>query len=137
MSYISTSERLGGFGNTAVQTFGGIFVAIGAMFIGFGESVTAFITGIFDGFGDGSVAWIRAFTEAPANYIGAAFDAGASSFSGTVWSQLGPFLPWVGVGVSLGVVFAVSIYLDQRNSDVPGTGLNLPFIGNDSDGEED
>ena len=137
LSYIQESERLGRFDQTVVQTIGGIFLGLGTMFIAVGESITQFFVGIFDAFGVGSADWIRAFTSAPAQYIVAAFQSGAESFSNSAFAQLGPFLPWVSVGVSLGVVFAVSVYLDRRNSDVPGTGLDIPFIGNDSDGEED
>jgi len=137
LEYVQQSERLGSFGRTTVQTLGGIVLAIGTAFIAFGESITNFVVGIFDAFGTGSADWIAAFTSAPANYIAESFNAGTDSFTNSAFAELGPFLPWIAVLVSLGVVFAVSIYLDQRNSDVPGTGLNLPFIGNDSDGEED
>jgi hypothetical protein len=137
LEYISVSERLGRFDQTVVQTIGGIFVAIGAAIIAFADSVAQFFVGIFDAFGAGSADWIGAFTSAPANYITSAFESGADSFTNSAFAQLGPFLPIIAVLVSLLVVFAVSYYLDQRNSDVPGTGLNIPFIGNDSDGEED
>jgi|GEM_PF-1294431 len=99
------------------------------------EALVNLVVGLIGAFTDGGVAWIGAFTTEPAQYVSESFDAGAEGFSNTAFAELGPFLPWLGVIVSIGVVFIVTWYLDRRDSDVVGLGVDLPVIGNEDDGD--
>lgn len=134
-TYFDEAESYENFGRAFITVVSGIMLAIGSMFVAFGESVTNFIVTIFDAFGIGATEWIFAFTRDPANFIGAAFASGAEAMLSAPWAELGPFLPILAALVSIAVVAIVTWYLDRRDSDVPGTGLNVPFIGNDEDGD--
>ena len=137
LTYIREARSIGDFAKVFVYSIGGIVLSIGAGIIAFGESTVNVLVTILDAFGVGGADWIQAFTSAPANFIATSFNVGSLSFQNSAFAQLGPFLPWIAVLVSLGVVWAVTTYLDRQNSDVPGLGIDIPFIGNDSDGEED
>ncbi|WP_332898744.1 MULTISPECIES: hypothetical protein [unclassified Haladaptatus] len=138
LSYFTTADdRWETFGEAFVGILGGLMLAVGAGFAAGIDAVTGFFTGLIDAFGLGGVTWINAITTAPAGFIGQAFDSAARSIDTGAFAELGPFLPWIATLVSIGVVSIVAWYLDRRDSDVPGLGIDLPFIGNDSDGEED
>jgi hypothetical protein len=135
MTYLDEAKTFDTFGGAVITTLSSFVIFVGASLMAFGEaSVNVFVSWL-DAFGIGGTAWIFAFTRDPAGYIGASFEAGAASMLSGVWAQLGPFLPWVATIVSVGVVFIITWYLDRRDSDVPGAGVDLPFIGNDEDGD--
>lgn len=131
MSYMSASREYGTLGQTIMTVVGGLFVAAGAMIAAMGSATANLVVTILDAFGIGGREWIFAFTRAPANFIADSFGAAAASMMSGAWSQLGPFLPIVAAATAVGVVWIVSWYLDQRDSDVPGLGIDLPVIGND------
>lgn len=135
--FFDKSEEYGTVGQTIATVVGGFFVFVGAAITAFGDAVLGLWIGLIDAFRIGGVAWIFAFTRDPAGYVQESFRIGALGFSMPGWRELGPFLPWVGVLVALGVVFMVTWYLDRRDSDVPGLGVDLFGVGNDEDGEPD
>lgn len=74
-----------------------------------------------------------------ADFIGASFAAGASSF-GTGWIQfLGIFQTPLGIGVGLLVLWEVLYFLDITDSDVIGFVIDLPDViaNNDDSGIAD
>ncbi|AUV80656.1 hypothetical protein C2R22_02455 [Salinigranum rubrum] len=74
-----------------------------------------------------------------AEFLGAAFGAGAASF-GTGWLQfLGIFQTPLGIGVGLLVLWEVLYFLDITDSDVLGFVIDLPDIiaNNDDSGIAD
>lgn len=133
LDYVEESEQLGTFAETVMQVMGAIALTFGAIITAIGDAAGGVVVRLLTAFGVGGESWIYAFTRAPAQYIQESFNIGAQGFSETAFSQLGPFLPWIATIVSIGVVAMVTWYLDRRNSDVPGLGLNLPVIGNDED----
>jgi hypothetical protein len=135
LAWIDESESLGGLGKTITTAFGGLIAFIFGGLIAIGDAGVGLLIRLLDAFGVGGEAWIVAFVESPADFISASFSQGAAAFSQEGWQALGPFLPWIAVIVGLGVVWMVTSYLDRQDSDVPGLGLDLPFIGNDSESE--
>mgnify|MGYP000132653429 CR=1 FL=1 len=136
LSYIDEAQGYGSsFGERSMLILSGavafIFGAITAPI----EALVNLVVGLIGAFTDGGVAWIGAFTTEPAQYISTSFETGAAGFSNTAFSELGPFLPWLGTIVAIGVVFIVTWYLDRRDSDVVGLGVDLPVIGNEDDGD--
>ena len=134
-TYFEEAQEYESFGRAFVTILSGIILAIGSALVAFTEATVAFITRLVDAFGLGGVAWIEAFTNAPASFIASSFTSAAASLRSGAWSELGPFLPWVAAIVAIGVVGIVTWYLDRRDSDVPGLGLDIPIIGNDEDGD--
>ncbi|QCJ47244.1 hypothetical protein [Haloprofundus sp. MHR1] len=137
LTYIRESDRLGGFDDSVVGSAGGLVLAVFGGIIAVSEAAFNLVASLFDAFTEGGTAFISAFTTDPANYISQSFVVGGNSFATSAFAELGPFLPWVAAVVATGVVFIVTEYLDRRNSDVPGLGINIPFVDNDSDGEEE
>lgn len=135
LAWIRESEDLGSLGKTIATAFGGLVAFFFGGIIAIGDAGVGLIIRLLDAFGMGGEAWIVAFVQSPADYIAGAFSSGAASFSREGWQALGPFLPWIAVIVSLGVVWMVTSYLDRQDSDVPGLGLDLPYIGNESERE--
>jgi hypothetical protein len=135
IAWIEKSEQLGSLGKTIAQAFGGLIAFIFGGAIAIGDSGIGLIVGLIDAFGVGGEAWIRAFVESPADFLASGFQQGAAALGNEGWQALGPFLPWITVTVALGVVWAVTTYLDRQDSDVPGLGLDLPFIGNEAEEE--
>jgi hypothetical protein len=135
MTYIDEARTFDSFGGAVVATISSFVIFLGTALIAFGEATVNTIVGFLDAFGLGGREWILAFTADPAGFIGGSFVQAELSLSTGAWSELGPFLPWIATIVALGVVFMVTWYLDRRDSDVPGTGLDVPFIGNDEDGD--
>ncbi|MFW5905302.1 MAG: hypothetical protein ACOCUO_00465 [archaeon] len=132
--YIGEASELG-FDRSIVSGIGGIVLAItGGIVIVF-EAGFGLIRDLFGAFGSGGVAWIQAFTSDPAGYISESFTVGADAFSTSAFAELGPFLPWVATIVALGVVAMVTFYLGEENEDVPGLGIDLPFIENEEEDE--
>jgi hypothetical protein len=135
--FISRASEMGTVGQIFVAAFGGIILSGATGLIRIQQGVVDFFGTITGTFATGAADWIQAFTSDPANFLGGSFEFAIQALTSGPWANLGPFAPWVAVIVSLGVVFAITEYLDRRDSDVPGTGLDLPWIGNDADGEED
>lgn len=136
LQYSTTAQKLG-------DTFSARFMVLLSGFIAFvfGAIMTPIevgvevLVGLLDAFGIGGRAWILTFTRDTADFLGASLTQGAAGFSNTAFSELGPFLPWVGAIVSIGTVMIVTWYLDRRDSDVVGLGIDIPGIGNDEDGD--
>jgi hypothetical protein len=135
LRWIDKSESLGSLGKTIATAFGGLVAFFFGGIIAIGDAGIGLLIRLLDAFGMGGEAWIVAFVESPANFLASSFSAGSAAFSREGWQALGPFLPWIAVLVALGVVWMVTTYLDRQDSDVPGLGLDLPFIGNDDEGE--
>jgi hypothetical protein len=135
MTYLDEARTFESFGEAVITMLSSIVIFVGASLMAAGEATVNVFVSWLDAFGVGGTAWIYAFTRDPAGYIGASFEAGEMSMLEGIWSQLGPFLPWVATIVAVGVVFIITWYLDRRDSDVPGAGVDLPFIGNDEDGD--
>lgn len=133
LDWIEQSRRLGSFGKTVVTAAGGFVAFIFGGAIAIGDAGVGLIVGLIDAFGMGGQAWIRAFLTDPAGFISASWQQGGVSLRESAFAELGPFLPWIAVVVALGAVWMVTEYLDRQNSDVPGLGIDLPFIGNDED----
>lgn len=137
MTYLDKSEQFGTLGQTVMTVFGGIIVFIGSAFVMFGDAVVTVWIMFLEAFGIGGQSWIFAFTRDPAGFISASFQQAGTSMQEGAWAELGPFLPWIATIVAIGVVWMVSVYLDKRDSDVPGTGLDIPGIGNEGTEEEE
>mgnify|MGYP000654589738 CR=1 FL=1 len=135
-TYISyADEEFPNFGQAFLAIIGGIMTAIGTSIIALGEAAVSFYTSIIDAFAQGGAAFIGAFTSAPADFIGSSFTSAARQLETSPWNELGPFLPLLAALIGIGVVAIVTWYLDRRDSDVPGTGIDIPVIGNDEDGD--
>jgi hypothetical protein len=135
IAWIETSRSLGRLGKTIATAFGGMVAFIFGGLIAIGDAGVGLVTRLIDAFGLGGVAWIEAFVNSPAQFIGSGFTQGAAALSNEGWQALGPFLPVITVLVALLVVWMVTSYLDRQDSDVPGLGIDLPFVGNDSESE--
>lgn len=133
--FLDRAEDSGGFDESFINGISGTTLAIFGGFIAVIEAFTGLVTGLIDAFTSGGAEWIAAFTTEPAQYIGESFAAGREGFTNTAFAELGPFLPWIGTIVALGVVAMVTFYLGQENEDVPGLGINLPFIENEEEDE--
>ena len=136
IDYAEDAENLGGtFSKRVMALFAGtIAFAFGAIMAPI-EAMVELVTGLIGAFGQGGEDWITVMTSGTADFLGASLEQGAAGFSNTAFSELGPFLPWIGVIVAIGVVFIITWYLDRRDSDVVGLGVDLPVIGNDEDGD--
>jgi hypothetical protein len=134
-TWIEYGDTFKNFGQAFLATLSGLVGFAGASIIALGESAVAFWVGIVDAFAAGGTAFIGAFTSAPANFLASSFNTAARMLRTGPWAELGPFLPWLAAIVAIGVVFIVTWYLDRRDSDVPGTGIDIPVIGNDEDGD--
>lgn len=133
------SETVQGFGSSFSQRV--MLLLSGFVAFLFGvvmtpiEALVEVFVGLLDAFGIGGRAWILVSTQDTANFLSAALQQGAAGFSNTAFAELGPFLPWVGTIVAIGTVGIITWYLDRRDSDVVGLGVDLPLIGNDDDGD--
>jgi hypothetical protein len=134
-TYLDEARTFDTFGDAVITTISGFAIFIGSSLIAFGEATVNVVVSWLDAFGVGGTQWIYALTRDPAGFIGGSFASAELSITSGVWAQLGPFLPWIATAVALGVVGMITWYLDRRDSDVPGTGVDLPFIGNDEDGD--
>ena len=128
-------ENFQNFGQVFLAVIGGFISFLGAGLIAFGEAAVSLYTSIIDAFAQGGADFIAAFTSAPANFIGSSFNSAAARLQQPPWNELGPFLPLLAAIIGIGVVAIVTWYLDRRDSDVPGTGIDLPVVGNDEDGD--
>jgi len=134
-TYFDEAQEYENFGRAFITVLSGILLAIGSGLVAFQEATVNFFVSIIDAFTGGGVAWIQAFTTDPAGFISASFNSAAEQLQTSPWNELGPFLPWIAAIVAIGVVFIITWYLDRRDSDVPGTGVDIPVIGNDEDGD--
>ncbi|ELZ84932.1 hypothetical protein C454_02850 [Haloferax gibbonsii ATCC 33959] len=134
-SYIDFADRFDNFGQAFIATVSGIAVFAGSAVIALGESVVNLPVTLLDAFGIGGEAWVFALTRDPAEFVSASFQSAGDSLLTGPFAELGPFLPWIAAIVAIGVVMILTWYLDRRDSDVPGLGVDLPVIGNDEDGD--
>ena len=134
-SYITYGASFDSFGKAFIAVLSGILVMVGTGIIAFQEATVNMFVMFLDAFGIGGADWIRALTSAPAKFVGGSFIGAADAMQNGVWQQLGPFLPWVAAIVAIGVVMLLTWYADRRDSDVIGTGIDLPFVGLDEDGD--
>lgn len=138
MSYFNASVRYGDVGGNLVRAISGIVLFIGAAFVAVGEAVTNFfVGGIIDPISESVAELIFGWLRAPGRYMQQLWNQAAEALNLPMWQALGPFQPIIGAAVVLTVLWMFAVYLDRRDSDIPGTGLDVPFLGNDSDGEED
>lgn len=99
------------------------------------------ITGIFSAAADklatASGQFITTFTTDPLQAMSGLIDWGAQSMTSGGWSMLGPLvIPVFGL-IVLATIWEFLEFLDRRDSDIPLTGMDIPILGNDADGEED
>lgn len=134
-TWIEYGDSFKNFGQAFLAVVSGLIAFLGGGVIAFGEAAVSLYTGIIDAFAQGSADIIAAFTSAPGNFIAASFNSAAEAMMSGPWQELGPFLPWLAALVGIGVIYIITWYLDRRDSDVPGTGIDMPFIGNDEDGD--
>lgn len=117
---------------------------IGGVVLAISTAVVAVITGIvnvsllpLEALGIGSADIVEVFTSVPAVNLGEVIGFSATSLTRGAWDFFGPFAALVFAAILLAMLWLLLEFLDRRNSDLPGTGINLPGIGNDSDGKED
>lgn len=137
LTYFDKSEEYGTFAQTVMTVLGGMAVFTGALIAGIGQAGADVVVMLLDAFGLGGREIVLSLTRDPAAFLGESFVVGAAGFTDTAFSQLGPFLPWVGGASAIGFFALFAWYLDRQDSDVPGLGIDLPVIGNDEDGEPD
>ena len=121
-----------------------LLMVIGGPMLAFGEgaataifSLTQIYSTAADAIGDGAGAFIRAFSEDPAKALGTVIQGAADSFQSGPWEMFGPLQLPNFAAVVLLTAWQLLYFLDQQNSDIPFTGMNIPLLGNDSDGQED
>lgn len=121
-----------------------LLMVIGGPMLAFGEGaslaifqLTQIYTKAADAIADGSSAFIRAFSEDPAQALGTVIQGAADSFQSGPWEVFGPLQLPIFAGVVILTAWQLLEFLDRRDSDIPFTGMDLPLLGNDSDGEED
>ncbi|AXG06572.1 hypothetical protein DU500_09110 [Haloplanus rubicundus] len=134
-TWIEYGDSFRNFGQAFLAVGSGITAFVGGSIIALGETAVNFYATIIDAFAQGGGDFIAAFTSAPANFIGSSFNSAAAELQSAPWNELGPFLPLLAAIIGIGVVAVVTWYLDRRDSDVPGTGIDIPIIGNDEDGD--
>lgn len=135
IAWIEQSGELGSFAKTFTTAAGGL-VAFGfGAIIAMGDAAVGVVTRLFDAFGVGGEAWIYAMLVDPAGFVSASWTSAGASLQDSAFAELGPFLPWIALIVALGFLWGITGYLDRKDSDVPGLGIDLPIIGNDEEGE--
>lgn len=135
LTWIDKSKELGSLAATVTTAIGGFIAFMFGGAIAIGDAGVNLITGIIGAFSEGGADMVRAFLSSPAEFLMASWDTASASLSTGGWAALGPFLPWI-AGISvIGFVWIITTYLDRQDSDVPGLGIDLPFIGNDSESE--
>lgn len=135
LAWIEESRSLGSFAKTVTTSLGAL-VAFGlGSIIAMGDAAVGVVTRLFDAFGVGGEAWIYAMLVDPAGFISESWNQAGASLSNSAFAELGPFLPIIAAISALGFLYIITGYLDRRDSDVPGLGIDLPIIGNDEEGE--
>lgn len=135
IEWIETSKNLGSFAATVTTAAGGMVAFIFGAAIAIGDAGVGLVVTILDAFGVGGVAMVEAFLTDPAGFISRSWVQAGDSLANSAFASLGPFVPWIAAIVVLGFLYGVTEYLDRRDSDVPGLGMDLPFVGNDEEGE--
>jgi hypothetical protein len=139
LRFINRGAAFGSVGRAVVSVFTGLVLFVGSSVIAFGNAIVDVYVGLLDAIGLAGNSSIRAFFIEPLTLVTGSFNRGEAALGTEPWSFLGPFLPFIGVGVVLGVLWMTLSFLDARNSDVVGLGVDLPDIvaGNDEDGNPD
>jgi hypothetical protein len=137
LEYIETAQEYGGFGENFVAGLSGLVLAGFSMIVGLGEAVAALFVGLTDATRISAVALIYAVFRAPARFLQDAWNTAAIQLGLSPWNTLGPFVVILAGGTVIGTVGLFSWYLDRRDSDFLGTGINVPWVGNDADDNEE
>lgn len=133
LDWIETSKQLGSFGKTVVTALGGLVAFMFGAVIAIGDAGVGVIVGLLDAFGLGGQDMIGAFLSSPAQFLSDSWASAGDAVQTGAWAEIGPFLPWIAAIVVIGFLWMITSYLDRQDSDVPGLGIDLPFIGNDSE----
>lgn len=136
MTYISASERLGGFAESFVTGAGALVVAGFTIAIGIGEAFANLIIEPIDAFASVTALLIDAGFGAPARFLQDAWNTAAVALGMDPWLQLGPFVAMVAMVAFVGTLFIFIWFLDAIDADTP-TGINFPVIGLDTGGDMD
>lgn len=138
LAYFDTSQDYGDVGGNLVRVLSGFVLFVGTALVAIGEAVTNFfVGGIIDPISASVAELIFGWLRAPGRYMQQLWNQAADALNLPMWAAIGPFQPIIGTIVVLAVLWMFAEFLDRRDSDIPGTGLDVPFLGNDSDGEED
>lgn len=137
LTYINQADKLGGFGPSFVAGLGGLVLAFFSILIGIGESLAALLTGNIDALRDSSIALTYGFLRAPGRALQDVWNVAATSLGLSPWNTLGPFVIMVFAASVLGTIGMLAWFLDRRDSDFLGTGINAPVVGNDADDNEE
>jgi hypothetical protein len=138
LQYINKAQEIGGFGQNFIAGISGLVLAFFTMITGIGESVAALLVGLTDATRISAVALVYAIFRAPARFLQDAWNTAAVQLGVGPWKQLGPFVAILAAATALAVLYMFAWYLDQRDSDFVGTGLDVPWLGNEADdGEEE
>ena len=121
-----------------------VFLLVASPLIALTQGVseaTYTITGIFtagaQAFQDSVGQFILTFTHDPLTAMSGLIEWGAQSMTTGGWAMLGPLvIPIFGL-IVLATIWEFLEFLDRRDSDIPLTGMDIPILGLDSDGEED
>lgn len=135
LTWIDKSKQLGSLAATITTALGGLVAFIFGGAIAIGDAGVNLITDLIGAFSTGGADMIGAFLSSPASFLQASWDSASASLQTGGWAALGPFLPWIAAISVIGFIWMITSYLDRQDSDVPGLGLDLPFIGNESERE--
>lgn len=127
--------------NRFTGTLGGTSKAsIGAIVAAAGSSIAALIATMANipiKFGEslagGGAELIWSFTGAPAVSWAESWGLPIEAMTTGNWQWLGIFAPLVMTGIVLGVAYMVNNYRQEEGTDVPLTGINIPFVGADDE----
>lgn len=133
--WIEFGRDIGGFAGAFVFGLSGALAAVWGAAIALLEAGVNVPISILDAFAIGLPEWVFAFTRDPAQFLGGSFQIAAAQLQQAPWNTLGPFIPWLAAISAIGVVGIITWYLDRQESDVPGSGLDVPFVGNDEEDE--
>jgi hypothetical protein len=137
LEYINTAREIGGFGQNFVAGISGLVLAAFTMITGIGEAIAALFVGLTDATRLSAVALVYAIFRAPARFLQDSWNTAAIQLGLSPWNTLGPFVVVIAGGTVIATVGLFSWYLDRRDSDFLGTGLDVPWVGNDADDNEE
>lgn len=134
LAWIDEAEGMSVAGSIT-KGFSAMVLASVGLLIAIWDAGAGVITRMLDAFGVGGESIIIAFLESPASFLADSFSQASTALGTGQWAALGPFVPWLAGASVIGFFWMITSYLDRQDSDVPGTGIDLPFIGNESEEE--
>ncbi|MFC7096056.1 hypothetical protein [Halobaculum marinum] len=132
---VGTGQNEGTFGAVLLQTISGVVFFVGTAITALGQSIVFAVTNPLSQLGIGSGDIISSVTSSPADFVDSLFDTAAQTAQTGPWAQLGIFLPVAGSVVMVMTLGVVLWWMNRRDSDLPGLGVDLPLIGESTETE--